>query len=246
VRGEGGRPGCAMVAAPGPLSPAAATVRRVSPARDPSTSTGDGPAVRAVPTRHGPAAVHVHPVPDARGVVVLGHGAGGGVGAPDLVAVTATARAAGFAVVLVEQPYRVAGRRVPPRTPVLDDAWRDVVAELRRSDVGDRPLVVGGRSSGARVACRTAADVGAVGVVCLAFPVRPPTRAGQPPKPDRLPELAAVEVPVLVVQGERDPFGVPPAAPGRTVVTVSGDHSLRSDVAGVRAAVEAWLGRLAT
>jgi hypothetical protein len=203
--------------------------------------TSDGPLLVTVETRHGPAAAHVHRVPGPRGVVVLGHGAGGGVGAPDLVTVTSVALDGGLDVVLVEQPYRVAGRRVPPRTPVLDDAWREVVEHLRTHVVGGVPLVVGGRSSGARVACRTAADVGAIGVLCLAFPLRPPARAGQPERPSRLPELDGVAMPVLVVQGDRDPFGVPPGGPRRTVVTVSGDHGLKKDHAAVRAAVGAWL-----
>jgi uncharacterized protein len=216
----------------------------VVPTSRAASATPDGPApatVLTVETRHGPAAAHVHRVPDPRGVVVLGHGAGGGVGAPDLVVVTATAVAAGLDVVLVEQPYRVAGRRTPPRAPVLDDSWRDVVDHLRGHVVGDLPLVVGGRSSGARVACRTSADVGAVGVLCLAFPLRPASRADQPERPSRLAELDGVDVPVLVVQGERDPFGVPPGGPHRTVVVVDGDHGLKKDHAAVRAAVDAWL-----
>ena len=194
-----------------------------------------------VGTRHGPAAAHVHRTAEARGVLVLGHGAGGGVGAPDLVTALRAAQDAGFHVVLVEQPYRVAGRRAPPRAPTLDEAWTDVVGYLRERLGADLPLVVGGRSSGARVACRTAASTGAVGVVCLAFPLLPPARAGGRQAPSRLPELDAVPCPVLVVQGDRDPFGMPPQAPGRTVVPVRGDHSLRTGVATVRAAVRGWL-----
>ncbi|WNB86936.1 alpha/beta family hydrolase [Cellulomonas sp. ATA003] len=200
-----------------------------------------------VDTRHGEARVHLHtavrPADDApRGLLVLGHGAGGGVGAPDLVTVTAAARDAGLTVALVEQPYRVAGRRAPPRAPTLDAAWTDVLTHLRRGELGRVPLVVGGRSSGARVACRTAAAGGAVAVLCLAFPLQPVTRAGAEPRPTRLPELESVGVPVLVVQGARDPFGVPPAAPGRTVVTVTGDHALRGDGPAVDRAVATWLG----
>ena len=217
----------------------------MSTARGDRSTTASGPTeVRTLQTRHGPATAHVHRVADPRGVVVLGHGAGGGVAAPDLVAVTATARAAGFDVVLVEQPYRVAGRRVPPRPPVLDGAWCDVVARVRQDVARALPLVAGGRSSGARVACRTAADTGAAGVLCLAFPLRPPSRAGQPEKPSRLPELDGVPVPVLVVQGRRDPFGMPPDAPGRSVVAVDGDHALKKDLAAVRAAVDGWLREL--
>jgi predicted alpha/beta-hydrolase family hydrolase len=103
-------------------------------------------------------------------------------------------------------------------------------------------LVLGGRSLGARVACRTATELGAAAVLCLAFPLRPP-RKGKPAD-SRLPELDAVEVPTLVVQGERDPFGMPPEGPRRTVARVAGDHSLRTDVEAVGAAVRAWLSLL--
>ena len=106
------------------------------------------------------------------------------------------------------------------------------------------PLVTGGRSSGARVACRTADATGAAGVLCLAFPLQPAAGAGRPPRPSRLPELEAVTAPVLIVQGESDPFGMPGAAPGREVVRLRGDHSLRSDAPGLGAAVAGWLARL--
>ena len=194
--------------------------------------------VRDVETPHGRARVHVHVVERARAVFVLGHGAGGGVQAPDLEAATRAALAAELSVALVEQPYRVAGRRSAAPAKQLDAAWIAVIEALRADGVGSSSLVVGGRSSGARVACRTAAEVGAVGVVCLAFPVHPPGRADAP---NRLDELEGVEVPVLVVQGERDPFGMPPSGPGRTVARVSGDHSLRTDLGAVEEAVAAWL-----
>ena len=194
-----------------------------------------------VDTPSGPARAHLHAVAGARALLVLGHGAGGGVAARDLVAATAAARGAGVAVALVEQPYRVAGRRSPAPAPRLDAAWTAVLDHLRAGAAGGGPLLVGGRSSGARVACRTAAATGAAGVVCLAFPLQPPRRAPSAPAPSRLGELDAVAVPTLVVQGERDPFGVPPPAPGRTVVTVAGDHSLRTDLGAVTAAVAAWL-----
>jgi predicted alpha/beta-hydrolase family hydrolase len=192
-------------------------------------------------TPQGPARVHVHPVDAARAALVLGHGAGGGVGAPDLLAATRAALAADVAVALVEQPYRVAGRRSPPPAPRLDEAWLAVVERLRTQELSGLPLLVGGRSSGARVACRTATAAGAAGVLCLAFPLQPPRRSS--PAPSRLPELELVSVPTLVVQGERDPFGIPPAGPSRAVVLVPGDHSLRS-VAPVQEAVAAWLARL--
>jgi uncharacterized protein len=176
---------------------------------------------------------------------VLGHGAGGGVQARDLVTVAGVARAAGFSVVLVEQPYRVAGRRAPAPAHQLDAAWIAAVDHLRAAELRDLPLVVGGRSSGARVACRTAGATGAVGVLCLAFPLLPPRRAGGKPAQSRLAELDAVIVPTLVVQGVRDPFGMPPAAARRTVVQVEGDHSLRTDLTAVGDAVRAWLSAAA-
>jgi predicted alpha/beta-hydrolase family hydrolase len=193
-----------------------------------------------VETPHGVAHVHLRPVGEPRALLALGHGAGGGIAAPDLVAAADVATTLRIAVALVEQPYRVAGRRSPPPAAQLDAAWLAVVARLRE-DLPGLPLVAGGRSSGARVACRTAAEAGAAAVLCLAFPLRPP---GRPDAPSRLPELDAVAVPALVVQGERDAFGVPPPGRRRTVVRVQGDHSLRSDRATLAAAVETWLGRV--
>jgi uncharacterized protein len=193
--------------------------------------------VLEIATPHGPARARLRPAEGARGALVLGHGAGGGVDAPDLAAATRAAAAAAFSVALVEQPYRVAGRRSPAPAAQLDAAWTAVVAELRDDAVAGLPLVVGGRSSGARVACRTAAATGAAGVLCLAFPVHPPGR----PEKSRLDELDAVAVPVLVIQGERDPFGMPPDAVGRTVVRIAGDHGLKADRAALESAVTAWL-----
>jgi predicted alpha/beta-hydrolase family hydrolase len=190
-------------------------------------------------TPHGPARVHLRAQASARAALVLGHGAGGGVTAPDLVAAARAAEELGLAVALVEQPYRVAGRRSPAPAPQLDAAWAAVVAQLREGDLAGLELVAGGRSSGARVACRTAPVSGAAAVLCLAFPLQPPRR-NPPPAASRLPELDGVTVPTLVVQGERDPFGLPPGAPNRTVVVVSGDHSLRASAA-VADAVRAWL-----
>ncbi len=197
-----------------------------------------------IDTPQGPARAHLR-APDApRAGLVLGHGAGGGVAARDLVAAAEVALGLGLAVALVEQPYRVAGRRAPPRAPRLDEAWTAVLDHLAAGALAGLPLVTGGRSSGARVACRTAAATGAVGVLCLAFPLQPAARAGTAPRPSRLPELEAVGVPVLIVQGERDPFGMPPEGPGRTVARIVGDHSLTSDVGALRDAVGGWLGRL--
>jgi predicted alpha/beta-hydrolase family hydrolase len=174
---------------------------------------------------------------------VLGHGAAGGVNAPDLAAAARVALAEAFTVALVEQPYRVAGRRSPAPAQQLDSAWITVLEHLRANELRRLPLVVGGRSSGARVACRTAATTRAAGVLlCLAFPRQPPRRSGT--SASRLSELDGVAVPTLVVQGARDPFGVPPGSDGRTVVEVQADHSLRSDIAAVTAAVRAWLPRV--
>ena len=145
---------------------------------------------------------------------------------------------------LVEQPYRVAGRRSPSPAPQLDRAWVEVIEHLRKEELRGLPLVVGGRSLGARVACRTASALDAIGVVCLAFPLRPPSRSAKRAA-SRLPELEQVTVPTLVVQGERDPFGIPPPADGRDVVLVPGDHSLRTDLNAVASAVRAWLRALA-
>ena len=194
-----------------------------------------------VDTPHGPARAHIRTAKAARAALVLGHGAGGGVTAQDLVTASEVAGGEGFTVVLIEQPYRVAGRRSPAPARQLDAAWTAVLDHLVAGELRGLPLVVGGRSMGARVACRTAAATGAVGVLCLAFPLRPPRRAGSEPAPSRLEELDAVTVPTLVVQGVRDPFGMPTPGGQRTVVRVDGDHSLKTDLAVVAAAVRAWL-----
>ncbi len=193
-----------------------------------------------VGTPHGPAKAHLHAADRPRAALVLGHGAGGGLTAPDLVTVTGVAVAAGLSVALVEQPYRVAGRRSPAPAHQLDAAWTAVVDHLRAGELQGLPLVVGGRSSGARVACRTAAATGAVGVLCLAFPLQPPRRSGAPPA-NRLSELDAVTVPTLVVQGTRDSFGMPPTSDLRTVAQVSADHGLKTDLDAVAEAVDTWL-----
>jgi predicted alpha/beta-hydrolase family hydrolase len=195
-----------------------------------------------VETPHGLARAHLSAGGPARGALVMGHGAGGGVSAGDLVTARDAALESGLSVALVEQPYRVAGRRSPAPARQLDAAWLAVVERLRADELAGLPLVVGGRSAGARVACRTAAAAGAAGVLCLAFPLLPPRRSGS--ATSRLPELDAVSVPVLVVQGERDAFGVPPAAGGRTVALVQGDHSLRADHAAIADAIREWLARL--
>jgi predicted alpha/beta-hydrolase family hydrolase len=194
-------------------------------------------------TPHGPARAHVRQLDGvARAALVLGHGAGGGVAAPDLLAAARAAESGGVRVVLVEQPYRVAGRRSPAAATQLDASWLAAVEQLREGELAGLPLVAGGRSSGARVACRTCEAAGATGVLCLAFPLVPPRRSGE--APSRIGELEGVQVPVLVVQGERDPFGMPPEAPRRQVVRVAGDHSLKAGLAGVEAATAEWLAEL--
>ncbi len=208
-----------------------------------------------VDTSLGPARAHCD-LPGEGGVVgrlLLGHGAGGGIGAKDLVVARDAAVEAGWAVARVEQPWRVAGKRVAPAPARLDVAWLEVVRVLLGGGLDATAgafgtpsrLVVGGRSAGARVACRTAAQLGADGVVCLSFPLHPPGKPGR----SRAGELAAVTRPVLVVQGERDPFGSPDdvraVAPTATrVVGVRGDHSLAADAGSVAEAVRAFLARL--
>lgn len=195
--------------------------------------------VLEVDTPHGPAHVHLSPAQRTQAGLVLGHGAAGGVAARDLVAVRDVAVGEAVSVALVEQPYRVAGRRSPAPARQLDAAWLAVVERLAADELDGLPLIVGGRSLGARVACRTAEATGAVGVLCLAFPLKPPRRGGE--APSRLPELEQVAVPTLVVQGERDPFGIPPAGRRREVALVPGDHSLRTDLEAVASAVRDWL-----
>jgi predicted alpha/beta-hydrolase family hydrolase len=190
-----------------------------------------------IDTPHGPALAHLHPAKDPAGALVLGHGAAGGFAARDLVTAAAAAVGTGYSVAQVEQPYLVAGRRSPAPAGQLDAAWTAAVEHLRGGELAGLALVTGGRSAGARVACRTAAETGSVAVLCLAFPVHPPGR----PDKTRLDELDAVDVPVLVVQGDSDPFGMPPPGPGRQVVTVAGNHSLKGDLEAVGAAVRDWL-----
>ncbi|HEX7145490.1 MAG TPA: alpha/beta family hydrolase [Gaiellaceae bacterium] len=197
-----------------------------------------------IETPSGTANAHVNSAAEPRAALVLGHGAGGGVQAKDLAAAARVAHSVGMSVALVEQPYRVAGRRTPAPVRQLDAAWTAVIDHLLAGELRGLPLLVGGRSAGARVACRTAEAVGAIGVLCLAFPLQPPRRSGATPAQSRLAELDAVTVPTLVVQGARDPFGMPPATEPRTVVQVAGDHSLRTDLAAVGEAVRAWLHRV--
>jgi len=197
-----------------------------------------------VDTPQGPAEVEVRrPAGTARAALLLGHGAGGSTSAPDLQATAEEALALGIAVGLVTQPYRVAGKKATPRPPVLDEAWMAVVhrvAVLKRGPFHGLPLIFGGRSSGARVACRCAGAGGAIGVLALAFPLAPPPRKDGTVV-SRLEELQAVDVPVLVVQGIRDRFGIPEAGGTVEVTVIDGDHGLKRDHARLRASVAAWL-----
>jgi uncharacterized protein len=204
-----------------------------------------GDSMLDIVTPHGQANVHLHRVEEPRAALALGHGAAGGVSSPDLVAVTDVALSEGMSVALVEQPYRVAGRRSPAPVHQLDAAWLAVIEQLVAGELRGLPLIAGGRSLGGRVACRTAEATRAVAVLCLAFPLQPPRRPPRPPAASRLPELDQLRVPTLVVQGEKDPFGIPPAAANRTVVQVPGNHSLRTDVEAVATAVQGWLAEQA-
>ena len=210
--------------------------------------------MREVATPLGPAHVHdSEPDGAVRGTLVLGGGAGGSVDAADLVAVAGAGCAVGWRVLRVEQPWRVAGKRIAPAPARLDEGWTAVLATLADDGRLTGPLVLGGRSAGARVACRTASSAGAAGVLALAFPLHPPGR----PERTRLPELLLPRVPRLVVQGSRDAFGLPPASDGVQVHEVRGaDHAFAvrrrdgrdaADVRDeVRRAVAGWLGHTLT
>ncbi|MGW2314936.1 alpha/beta hydrolase family protein [Actinomadura luteofluorescens] len=192
-----------------------------------------------VATVHGPAEVLLDEVKDPVFLLVLTHGSNGGVEAPDLLAVRAEALRLGGAVARVTQPFRLAGRRAPGPAAKQDEAWLEIVAVLRKR-FGDVPLVQSGRSNGARVACRTAAAAGAAGVVALAFPLHPPGR----PEKTRVDELRSAGVEVLVVNGDRDPFGVPAPVDAAEVAVLPGErHDLGKDPAAVGRAVEPWLRR---
>ena len=196
-----------------------------------------------VDTPHGPARV-LSTGDGSAGTLVLGHGAGGGAESPDLAALTAEAAGAGWLVHRVDQPWRVAGKRIAPAPPRLDEAWGAVLDRLRMTDRLPGRLVLGGRSAGARVACRTSAAEGAAGVLALSFPLHPPGR----PEKTRAPELTGVGVPIVVVQGETDAFGRPEdvaavlAGSGlASVYAVPGDHSLKKNPGLAAAAALSWL-----
>ncbi|MFI8424798.1 alpha/beta family hydrolase [Streptomyces sp. NPDC085460] len=177
--------------------------------------------IETVSTDAGEARITWHTGPKARRVLALGHGAGGGIEARDLAALAAALPARGVTVALVEQPWRVAGKKVAPAPKTLDTGWRGLWPALAAPGL---PVVAGGRSAGARVACRTGAELGAVAVLALSFPLHPPGK----PERSRAGELLSTELPTLVVQGGNDPFGKPaefPPGGGYELVEVPyGDH----------------------
>ncbi|MFD0691010.1 alpha/beta hydrolase family protein [Actinomadura fibrosa] len=194
-----------------------------------------------IATAHGPAEAVLDGPREPGFLLVLTHGSNGGVDAADLLAVRDVALGLGGAVARVTQPFRLAGRRAPGPAAKQDEAWVEAVAAVR-GRFGDVPLVQGGRSNGARVACRTAREVGAAGVVALAFPLHPPGR----PEKSRADELRSAGVEVLVVNGDRDPFGVPDPADAAAVAVLAGErHDLNRAPGAVGAAVEPWLRRWA-
>lgn len=190
-------------------------------------------------TTSGPARVALaRPSGEPRFLAVLTHGAGGAPDTADVLAAAAAARARGAVTALVTQPYRVRGGRAPGSAARQDAAWAQIVETLNATGL---PVVAGGRSNGARVACRTARQVGAVGVIALAFPLHPP---GQPEK-SRDGELRAAGTRVLVINGDRDPFGVPEPDDVTNVVVLPGEtHALSKKPSAIGDAVAGWLGTL--
>lgn len=198
-----------------------------------------------VETDQGPGRAHIYTGEAAvRASVVLGHGAGGGIGAGDLLLLAARLPTLGYRVILIEQPWKVAGRKIAGRPPTLDAAWIPMLAQVPI----EGELIVGGRSAGARVACRTAAMTGAAGVLCLSFPLHPPGR----PEASRAAELRAPGehgIPVRVIQGAKDPFGSPQEVraemsdPG-WVAQVAGAHSFGKQPLDVLAAAQNFLDDL--
>ncbi|RNM15250.1 alpha/beta family hydrolase [Nocardioides pocheonensis] len=179
------------------------------------------PPERLVPTPQGDARLVVRRAKRPVATLVLTHGAGGGIDAPDLVRLARTLPQQEISVTLVEMPWRLQGKRVAPRPELIDQSFLAVMNAMRMRT----PLIVGGRSAGARSACRIARSVGAKGVLALSFPLHPPGR----PESSRLTELLGARMPTLVVQGENDPFGTPAEFPSHLDLAVvpAADHSLR-------------------
>jgi uncharacterized protein len=197
---------------------------------------GTLPGVEIV-TSGGPARAELDEPGKPAFLLVLTHGAGGGVDTPDLLAARDAAVRLDGAVARVTQPYRVRGARAPGSAARQDAAWLEIISALQARYPG-LPLVQGGRSNGARVACRTARAAGARAVVALAFPLHPPGR----PERSRAPELRDAGTEVLVVNGDRDPFGVPSAADASDVVVMPGEaHALSRNPAAIAVVVQSWL-----
>ena len=207
-------------------------------------ATSQGPARAELTLPGGPGAPSF--------LLALTHGAGGSVTAPDLLAARDAALRLGGAVALITQPYRVRGARAPGVAARQDQAWQEIIASLRDgtwlAPGRGVPLIVGGRSNGARVACRTAVAVAAAGVIALAFPLRPPRRAGSAGtdaaaiRDEELRSAASHAVRVLVVNGDKDPFGIPDPGDAIRVVVLKGEsHALSRNPAAVADAVTDWL-----
>ena len=179
------------------------------------------PTEKQVTTSQGDALVVTHRARTPIAHLVLTHGAGGGIAAPDLVRLADALPRHGITVALVQMPWRVQGKKLAPRPALIDEAYRAVLNGSRPRV----PFVLGGRSAGARSACRIASGAGAAGVLALAFPLHPPGK----PESSRVDELAGVGLPALVVQGERDPFGRPEEFPDDVDLAVvpGADHALR-------------------
>jgi predicted alpha/beta-hydrolase family hydrolase len=193
-----------------------------------------------IDTGYGPATADLDSPAQALFLMVLTHGAGGGVDSADLLAAREAAGRAGGAVARVLQPYRVRGAAAPGSAPRQDAAWLEIIARLSGKFRGI-PLIQGGRSNGARVACRTARAAGAVGVLALAFPLHPPGK----PERSRADELRAANTNVLVINGSRDPFGIPDPADATQVVVLPGEtHTLARSPGRITEEVESWLGRV--
>ncbi|MEV0173349.1 alpha/beta family hydrolase [Streptomyces sp. NPDC050803] len=203
-----------------------------------------------ISTDAGDARVTWHRAKKARLVLALSHGAGGGIAARDLQALARVLPGHGVSVALVEQPWRVAGKKVAPAPKTLDVGWRGIWPAVTKPGL---PVISGGRSAGARVACRTAVELGAVAVLALSFPLHPPGR----PEKSRADELLGSGVPTLVVQGGNDPFGKPEEFPDGAFELVevdSGDHGFavpkraeigqEEAVAVITDAVVEWVGSL--